>query len=153
MEYPSMMPLLFQGEDWTVCGRCEAYRPPRAHHCRVCKRCVRKMDHHCPWVNNCVGEFNQKYFVQFLIYVGKQSVALFSWSRCFGVWGRLRPTAITILMSFPVFRVGKFILYLSRFGHLVAPVRGMSGREDQTHQSVSFRAFLSERFSFSLGFF
>uniref|UniRef100_A0A8D0GLA7 Palmitoyltransferase n=1 Tax=Sphenodon punctatus TaxID=8508 RepID=A0A8D0GLA7_SPHPU len=42
-------------EDWTVCNRCEAYRPPRAHHCRICHRCVRRMDHHCPWINNCVA--------------------------------------------------------------------------------------------------
>ncbi|XP_014220040.1 palmitoyltransferase ZDHHC3 [Copidosoma floridanum] len=57
-------------DDWTVCSRCETYRPPRAHHCRICKRCIKKMDHHCPWINNCVGERNQKYFIQFLVYVG-----------------------------------------------------------------------------------
>jgi len=27
------------------------------------------MDHHCPWINNCIGFWNRKYFLLLLIYV------------------------------------------------------------------------------------
>lgn len=64
---------------WTICPKCQTYRPPRAHHCSICKRCIRKMDHHCPWINNCVGERNRKYFLQFLLYVGIVSFYTIGW--------------------------------------------------------------------------
>nr|GAT46352.1 Zf-DHHC-domain-containing protein [Mycena chlorophos] len=32
----------------TKCRRCAVNRPERAHHCRICNRCVLKYDHHCP---------------------------------------------------------------------------------------------------------
>lgn len=31
-------------------------------------RCVKKMDHHCPWINNCVGWANHAYFTYFLTF-------------------------------------------------------------------------------------
>ncbi|XP_028919527.1 palmitoyltransferase ZDHHC12 isoform X2 [Ornithorhynchus anatinus] len=47
------------------CGYC-LLKPLRARHCRSCKRCVRRYDHHCPWIENCVGERNHPLFVAYL---------------------------------------------------------------------------------------
>jgi len=50
------------------CKWCAKYKPDRCHHCRVCRTCVLRMDHHCPWIYNCVGFGNHKYFFLLLCY-------------------------------------------------------------------------------------
>ncbi|XP_056465043.1 palmitoyltransferase ZDHHC16A isoform X3 [Gadus chalcogrammus] len=51
----------------SVCKKCIIPKPARTHHCGICNRCILKMDHHCPWLNNCVGHFNQRYFFCFCL--------------------------------------------------------------------------------------
>ncbi len=50
------------------CFRCYVVRFPGVRHCSRCQACVVNMDHHCPWVFNCIGQFNQKYYIQFILY-------------------------------------------------------------------------------------
>lgn len=46
-----------------LCVRCATHVETRSKHCSQCDRCTADFDHHCNWLNNCVGRGNYRGFV------------------------------------------------------------------------------------------
>jgi palmitoyltransferase ZDHHC13/17 len=57
-----------------MCPDCEVLRTTRSKHCATCNRCVERFDHHCPWINNCVGINNHN---PYLVFIGSLLIILF----------------------------------------------------------------------------
>lgn len=70
-----------------LCADCEVVRTDRSRHCSICNRCIERFDHHCPWVNNCVGIDNHGVFMSFLL----------------SMLTLLSTTFITLIMNFDCF--------------------------------------------------
>jgi palmitoyltransferase ZDHHC13/17 len=49
-----------------MCPECQILRTIRSRHCGVCHRCVERFDHHCPWINNCIGVNNHNFFMIYI---------------------------------------------------------------------------------------
>ncbi|CAB1338284.1 unnamed protein product [Coregonus sp. 'balchen'] len=64
--YPYDKRIFYPG---VCCPTCQLVKPARSKHCRVCNRCVQRFDHHCVWVNNCIGAQNTRYFLLYLLSV------------------------------------------------------------------------------------
>ncbi|XP_050035934.1 palmitoyltransferase ZDHHC23 isoform X1 [Dermacentor andersoni] len=49
------------------CSVCQVVQPPRCSHCHLCGRCFLKRDHHCVWLDTCIGEKNHRAFILGLV--------------------------------------------------------------------------------------
>mmetsp|Transcript_47436 Transcript_47436/g.69396 ORF Transcript_47436/g.69396 Transcript_47436/m.69396 type:complete len:206 (+) Transcript_47436:24-641(+) len=56
-----------KGQGWTLCDRCDSFRPPHSVHCSQCNVCIEEYDHHCAWSSKCIGKMNMKWFRVFLL--------------------------------------------------------------------------------------
>ncbi|CAD8057844.1 unnamed protein product [Paramecium primaurelia] len=62
------------GQEKEYCIDCKFYKRETTYHCTLCERCVSDFDHHCVWLNNCIGKKNYQYFFKLLIFISLYGV-------------------------------------------------------------------------------
>ncbi|XP_054854505.1 palmitoyltransferase ZDHHC12 [Eublepharis macularius] len=138
------------------CGYCMVKQPMRAKHCQTCQQCVRRYDHHCPWIENCVGERNHPLFI---VYLAVQLVVLLwalqvAWS---GLSFELSWTwlqyNLLLLLSFLVIVLFTVVVTLLLVSHLYLVSCNTTTWEFMSRHRISYLKQCKEENPFDQGIF
>ncbi|BGP20486.1 hypothetical protein JCM10213v2_008647 [Rhodosporidiobolus nylandii] len=135
------------------CETCRIYRPPRTSHCRLCDNCVEGTDHHCAFLNNCIGRLNYLPFLSFLL----SAVLCSIYSIVFSAWHIYRTTTLPHPPSNPSSSsiqwnwetIGALVVAILAFGLLV-PVGGLAAYHARLVWSNRTTVEMYEHLSLSL---
>ena len=126
----------------SMCSQCQTFKPVGSHHCRICNRCISRMDHHCPWMNNCVGAGNLKHFLLFLLYTWICSVfslVLLGWNYFFCANASCEFTAVLtqLVRIMTLLSIGAFLFTSSMLMNVVYGIMTGVGTIDRLKKKAT----------------
>lgn len=139
------------------CQTCKIWRPESASHCSKWDCCIEIFDHHCPYLNNWIGQRNYKYFVAFLVSITLNGFGIiasliiyitddFSSDSSLAKTGPVQNTTMSRLIVFIVGLIAilLFILVILLWAfHLCLIIKGKTTKEQLTKKSGKKRKCFS----------